>query len=459
MHADRNGDPGLTADQIVRAIQDNPNYTPGTPVRIAGCHLANNPDLAQDIANRLNAPVTVATDAVGVPNKPDSPAHIRNGGQWVTHHPASPTGETPSPTRHEPSNRPPSDPTQAVDYMAYDPPPHVPDTPERSQDLRDLRDRNRALRSEGFESVRARTGRNPMADVSRPLERALSTARYRSDSADDPADFYNFSGASHDWKPASEAPERPPKGQRTFDTTHANAYDPTTDDVRDGEGSARTHDSEPKLLEELVRHQLAEQSGLEPEEVDRILREASRSVDDEARKQYADVRAARQEIDRFLRDENTRLAAEAKLAGSKFSPRTIRDLDPDDVSELTGIPRRIVNEAIQDSQIVHKSVVPDMAPGSGAREDRARERVRRAIDEINPRGVEQRGNSYRPFSTEDISGDLRMVIDLPSARDNNIPARFQVCDSCTGVLDVYQKIFPNVRVDAVNLRMERIYPL
>ncbi len=196
-----------------------------------------------------------------------------------------------------------------------------------------------------------------------------------------------------------------------------------------------------------------------PEEVDRILREASRSVDDEARKQYADVRAARQEIDRFLRDENTRLAAEAKLAGSKFSPRTIRDLDPDDVSELTGIPRRIVNEAIQDSQIVHKSVVPDMAPGSGAREDRARERVRRAIDEINRRGVEQRGNSYRPFSTEDISGDLRMVIDLPSARDNNIPARFQVCDSCTGVLDVYQKIFPNVRVDAVNLRMERIYPL
>lgn len=128
-----------------------------------------------------------------------------------------------------------------------------------------------------------------------------------------------------------------------------------------------------------------------PEEVDRILREASRSVDDEARKQYADVRAARQEIDRFLRDENTRLAAEAKLAGSKFSPRTIRDLDPDDVSELTGIPRRIVNEAIQDSQIVHKSFVPDMAPGSGAREDRARERVRRAIDEINRRGVEQRG--------------------------------------------------------------------
>ncbi|TLF78207.1 hypothetical protein [Nocardia cyriacigeorgica] len=118
MHADRNGDPGLTADQMVRAIQDNPNYTPGTPVRIAGCHLANNPTLAQDIANRLNAPVTVATDAVGVPNKPDSPAHIRNGGQWVTHHPASPTGETPTPTRHEPSTPSPSDPSEPVDYMA-----------------------------------------------------------------------------------------------------------------------------------------------------------------------------------------------------------------------------------------------------------------------------------------------------------------------------------------------------
>ncbi|WP_280234961.1 hypothetical protein [Nocardia cyriacigeorgica] len=123
MHADRNGDPGLTADQIAQAIRDNPNYTPGTPVRIAGCHLANNPTLAQDLANRLNAPVTVATDAVGVPNKPDSPAHIRNGGQWVTHHPTSPTGETPTPTRHEPTATPPSDPDQPVDYMAADPSP------------------------------------------------------------------------------------------------------------------------------------------------------------------------------------------------------------------------------------------------------------------------------------------------------------------------------------------------
>ncbi|WP_280201110.1 hypothetical protein [Nocardia cyriacigeorgica] len=141
MHADRNGDPGLTADQIVRAIQDNPHYTPGTPVRIAGCHLANNPDLAQDIANRLNAPVTVATDAVGVPNKPDSPAHIRNNGHWVTHHPTTPTGETPTPTRHEPSTTPPSHPDQPTDYMESDdpsdqdsPPPDDPTSRDDSPD-------------------------------------------------------------------------------------------------------------------------------------------------------------------------------------------------------------------------------------------------------------------------------------------------------------------------------------
>lgn len=52
-----------------------------------------------------------------------------------------------------------------------------------------------------------------------------------------------------------------------------------------------------------------------------------------------------------------------------------------------------------------------------------------------------------------------MMIDLPSARRSDIPEEFQICDSCMNLIDVYQRLFPNMRVEALNLALERLYPL
>ncbi|WP_308209660.1 toxin glutamine deamidase domain-containing protein [Nocardia amikacinitolerans] len=129
-HADQNGTPlnNLTPDQIVDAIRSNPNYKPGTPIRLIACNTANNPALARHIANELGAPVHTPSDAVGTPNKPNSPAHIRNNGTWTTHHPTTPEGHTPTPTTHTPTtpSTPPA-PDEPVDYMGDDTEPAATD--------------------------------------------------------------------------------------------------------------------------------------------------------------------------------------------------------------------------------------------------------------------------------------------------------------------------------------------
>lgn len=121
-HADQNGTPldNLTPDQIVDAIRSNPNYKPGTPIRLIACNTANNPDLARHIANELGVPVHTPSDAVGTPNKPNSPAHVRNNGTWTTHHPTTPEGHTPAPTTHTPPPSTPPTPDEPVDYMGDD---------------------------------------------------------------------------------------------------------------------------------------------------------------------------------------------------------------------------------------------------------------------------------------------------------------------------------------------------
>ncbi|MFC9896547.1 glycohydrolase toxin TNT-related protein [Nocardia sp. NPDC127579] len=124
LHADANGRPlgGLTEQQIIDAIRSNPNYKPGTPIRLVACNAANNPELAQRLANELGSPVTVPTNAVGTPNKPDSPAHVRDGGTWTTHHPTRPDGTTPPPTTGIPQSPNNTDPTTPIDYMGDDEP-------------------------------------------------------------------------------------------------------------------------------------------------------------------------------------------------------------------------------------------------------------------------------------------------------------------------------------------------
>lgn len=123
-HADKNGNPleDLTPRQIAEAIRDNPAYTPGTPVRLVACNAANNPDLAQQLADELGAPVHAPTEAVGVPNRPDSPAHVRDGGAWVTHHPTDSDGDAPEPTRTEAPTGPVEHEPSDIDYMGDDRP-------------------------------------------------------------------------------------------------------------------------------------------------------------------------------------------------------------------------------------------------------------------------------------------------------------------------------------------------
>ncbi|GAB2721981.1 ADP-ribosyltransferase [Nocardia thraciensis] len=92
----------IDPQQIVDAIRSNPNYVEGTPVRLIACHSGNDIGWAQRVADELGVPVTAPTDAVGVRQRPDSPAMVHDGGQWSTFHPTTADGATPDPTRHTP---------------------------------------------------------------------------------------------------------------------------------------------------------------------------------------------------------------------------------------------------------------------------------------------------------------------------------------------------------------------
>ncbi|GAA3892794.1 hypothetical protein GCM10022243_67200 [Saccharothrix violaceirubra] len=92
---------------------------------------------------------------------------------------------------------------------------------------------------------------------------------------------------------------------------------------------------------------------------------------------------------------------------------------------------------------------------------RTQDRLDLAISELNKRAskkAEGKGGSYSPFVAEDISGDLRMIVDLPSAKLDGVPPEFQVCLSCQKVMIAYESAFPGVRLEVVNLDGERLYP-
>ncbi|MFC4377440.1 hypothetical protein ACFO5K_25500, partial [Nocardia halotolerans] len=124
---------------IVDAIRSNPDYVPGTPVRLLACHSGNSKGWAQYIADQLGVDVTAPTDRVGVRREPDSDPVIDRGGKWRTFSPetASTTSETPTPrvdsdppdTRDLDTldgDRPPPD-RELVDFMSdQDPPPTRP---------------------------------------------------------------------------------------------------------------------------------------------------------------------------------------------------------------------------------------------------------------------------------------------------------------------------------------------
>ncbi|MFC5052283.1 hypothetical protein [Saccharothrix xinjiangensis] len=235
-------------------------------------------------------------------------------------------------------------------------------------------------------------GRNPMTDADRrPHERTLSTARYRSDRTGESEDFYNYSGKAHDWSPAAEAPQRPPRNERVFETSYARSYDPVSGGWREGEGGNRVHDSEPKMSEDLARHQLAEHSGLSRSEVDRALREAAKVVD------------------------------------------TIDKADEDHYRN-----------------------------GFRGEVQRTRDRIELAIGELNERAAAQaakNGTHYTPFTAADISGDLRVVVDLPSAKRDGTPPDYQISLTCQKVVLACERVFPSMRLEVVDRSGERLHPL
>ncbi|MFJ6675387.1 hypothetical protein ACIQMJ_30150, partial [Actinosynnema sp. NPDC091369] len=283
------------------------------------------------------------------------------------------------------------DPTDARDRAARH------DGPDWDEDYRDLRDRNRDLRREGIESFIANDP-PPGSDRSRamPENRALTTARYRSDNTGEAADFYSFSGHPGDlwWSPAAEGPQRPPREEQIFETSRATSNDPVTNRRSDGEGRNRVNDSEAKFFEDLTRHQLAEHSGLPRDEVDEVLREKLKPIHETSAR---DARAYPHE--------------------------------------------RVYSE------------------GTKGMAERTKDRVEAAIEELNRRAAaraEAEGRPYTPFTAADISGDLRMVVDLPSAREHGIPAQYTICKSCQKIILNYQRVFPNMRIDIVNLDGERL---
>ncbi|KDU93154.1 hypothetical protein DV36_03690 [Amycolatopsis mediterranei] len=394
----RIGDRLYTPEEFADILRRNGDYD-GRPIRLIGCDAGSN-DFAHRLSRELDTEVLAPTKPAWTDSHgrvfssdyeigPDGRMRPRipPDGEWTTHHPDGSThhaGEDGfAPDSHH-GDQHDVDADSAIDrgQRPYDP-------AERDQDLRDLRRENRDLREEGLESVRHHDGRNvnpTTDDLRRPHDRALTTSRYRSLEGG-VEDIHSFSGKTHDWAPASEGPSYP-KRERLFETKDAGTYRPELGQPDPTNKFGRMHDSEPKLMEELVRRDFAERSGLPREEVDDIVKK---------------------QIERMRREESDGL----------------RTYD----NGLKG----------------------DIA--------RAQDRMDSALEEINRRAAERaatRGENYTPITREGMDGDLRMVVDLPSTKRDNIPVDYQICDSCQDVIMQFEKLFPNVRVEVVNLQGEEL---
>ncbi|WP_410641434.1 hypothetical protein [Amycolatopsis sp. lyj-346] len=394
----RIGDRLYTPEEFADVLRRNGDYD-GRPIRLIGCDAGSN-DFAHRLSRELDTEVMAPTRPAWTDSQgrvfssdyeigPDGRMRPRipPDGEWNTHHPDGSThragddGFAPDTHRGDQHD---VDADSAIDrgQRPYDP-------AERDQDMRDLRRENRDLREEGLESVRHHDGRNvnpTTDDLRRPQDRALTTSRYRSLEGG-VEDIHSFSGKTHDWAPASEGPSYP-KHERLFETKEAGTYRPELGEPDPNNKFGRTHDSEPKLMEELVRRDFAERSGLPREEVDDIVKK---------------------QIERMRREE---------AAGARTYDNGLKG---------------------------------DIA--------RAQDRMDGALDEINRRAAERaaaRGETHTPITREGMDGDLRMVVDLPSTKRDNIPVDYQICDSCQDVIMQFEKLFPNVRVEVVNLKGEEL---
>ncbi|MFI9509687.1 hypothetical protein [Nocardia sp. NPDC052566] len=109
-----------------------------------------------------------------------------------------------------------------------------------------------------------------------------------------------------------------------------------------------------------------------------------------------------------------------------------------------------VTRDIENGRVTYEAGVP----GEIAR---TKDRVLEAINELNKIGLRdanRAGTEYVPVTVGDITGDVRLVIDFPHGR--NFPAYRQICESCSDVIEAYQKAFPGIRFEARNLTQERL---
>ncbi|MEV6095103.1 hypothetical protein [Nocardia sp. NPDC051981] len=444
--------------------------------------------------------MVIAYEPEGPHTGPDTHASSHENPEIPSHENAAPPHDNAAPP-HDGGGRPPGPPHDGGEGPPHDgegDPTHGSDLPEhqqRREDLRELREETRDLRQAGLDSVRDITGRHPGLDeLGRPGERALVTGRYRSDHRGEPHDTFNYSGTPQEWHPASEAPAGPPREARIFDTAQASAYDPATGRLAEGAGNDRFNDAEAKFFENLVRDQLAEHSGLSPEQIEAAIRHGIERADAEVESTRpslpAEKRHARHVIEFAVHELNER-ARDAAPDPSAYIPLRAKDFSPHQLARQTGLPHDVIEalypapkdgaidtrhtmqrlaehglDADTVRQVFQDSVnllEPDEAFNHFSKLDvlHATKRMESVLEELNALAknhADEQGTPYTPITRDSITGDLRMVVDLPAARTQDMPLAYQICNSCQRVILAYESVFPGMRLEIVNLAGERLHP-
>ncbi|AYF77061.1 hypothetical protein D7D52_28275 [Nocardia yunnanensis] len=442
------------------------------------------------------------------PQRPPGGGGPRDPGHGGPREPAGDPGEPGDQNPREPHDQNPAEPHDKDPREPHDKdpgaanehssaaPPHHDSRDQRNDDMRDLRAEARSLRQAGMDSVGEMTGKHPaLKDEWRPDTRALVTGRYRSDHDGGVHDSFNYSGTQQEWSPAAEAPRAPDAGDRIFETANASAYDPATGHWADGKGSPRFNDAEAKFFENLVREQLAEHSGLSRQALDDIIGDAIARADAEI---YADrpsfraeTKHARHIIEFAVHELNERARAAAPDP-SAYTPITARDFSPHQLARFTGLPKDVTEalypvppggridtrytlQHLADHGIPEEAarqVFKESVDTLGLRPDNAnhfskvdvlhaQKRMEYAIEEINRQAAqhaEENGVPFSPITRDSVTGDLRMVVDLPAARTQDMPPEYQICLSCQRVILAYESVFPGMRLEIVNPAGERLHP-
>ncbi|WP_306356149.1 MULTISPECIES: toxin glutamine deamidase domain-containing protein [unclassified Nocardia] len=261
VHTDRNGNPidadgtPLTVEQVVDAIRSNPNYAPGTPIRLISCHSGSDVGWAQQIANELNTTVLAPTDIVGVRNAPNSPATVQNSTPWRTFQPTRHDGTKPEPVDWMPTAQPdgflPIDAENRNDWDTLgrrgpDGKPYRPDwTPDPAQGPSRYEDLNAALRDaetaarDHIDESAPGTYQPPQHEATPQASHFEDLAAAQRDAAT--ADRTHIEPAD----PASPRPENPTPAQiadeKQRNATPANRHEDLRAAQRDAAATHRTH--------------------------------------------------------------------------------------------------------------------------------------------------------------------------------------------------------------------------